>query len=219
MRNKVVAMVLLLIIPLSISAKKVDGFIIAKDGNKIYGQIRLTSVHYPSGAISINNINYTPLYVSVFFQEKGTKRFKEYYPEDIDGYSFFYDDQQIYFFSIGLPFNEWGRTKIKKKFLRLVEAGHLILFDSQTLIRMGYEYSEFTDYYISDNKNNISNLANNPYSNLEEYLVKHIKIEREFLRNQPYKIHIRNIKRIIRSYNNWKKQQINSTVNESKNNF
>lgn len=219
MRNRLFVIVVLLTIPLNIIAKKVDGFIIGKDGNKTYGQIRLTSVHYPSGALSINNINYTPLYVSVFFQAKGTKRFKEYYADDIDGYSFYYDNQEVYFFSVGLPVNEWGRTKIKKQFLRLVEAGHLILFDNQTLIRMGYEYTEFKDYYISDAKNNVSNLANNPYSNLEEFLVKQIKIEREFLRNQPYKINIRNIKRIIRSYNNWIKQKINTTVNESKDNY
>jgi hypothetical protein len=186
-----------------LSAKEVDGYIIAKGGEKIYGSIRLTSVHYPTGAVSINNINYTPLYVSVFFKEKNGKRFKEYFADDIDGFSFYYQDQQIFFFSIGLPVREWNQVKIYKKFLRLVVNGHLILFDSKNLIRFGNNYTEVTDYYISDAQNKIFNLADNDFSNFDDFLIKQLKIDTEFLRNQPYKINAKNIKSIIINYNQW----------------
>jgi hypothetical protein len=184
-------------------AKEVDGYIIAKGGEKVYGSIRLTSVHYPKGAVSINNINYTPLYVSVFFKEKNGKRFKEYFADEIDGFSFYYQDQQIFFFSIGLPVREWNQVKIYKKFLRLVVNGHLILFDSKNLIRFGNNYTEVTDYYISDAQNKIFNLADNDFSNFDDFLIKQLKIDTEFLRNQPYKINAKNIKSIIINYNQW----------------
>jgi hypothetical protein len=170
---------------------------------RVYGSIRLTSVHYPKGAVSINNINYTPLYVSVFFKEKNGKRFKEYFADDIDGFSFYYQDQQIFFFSIGLPVREWNQVKIYKKFLRLVVNGHLILFDSKNLIRFGNNYTEVTDYYISDAQNKIFNLADNDFSNFDDFLIKQLKIDTEFLRNQPYKINAKNIKSIIINYNQW----------------
>ncbi len=199
-------LILVLIGMADLSAKEVDGYIIAKGGEKVYGLIRLTSVHYPSGAVSINNINYTPLYVSVFFKEKNGKRFKEYFADDIDGFSFYYHDQQIFFFSIGFPVREWNQVKIYRKFLRLVVNGYLILFDSKNLVRFGNNYTEVTDYYISDAQNKIFNLADNDFSNFDNFLIKQLKIDAEFLRNQPYKINVRNIKSIIINYNQWVKK-------------
>jgi len=187
----------------SIIAKEVDGYIIKTNGEKVYGFIRLTSVHYPTGAVSINNINYVPLYVSVFFKERDGKRFKEYFANQIDGFSFYYQDQQLFFFSIGMPVREWNQVRMHKKFLRLLINGHLILFDSKSLIRYGNNYTEVTDYYVSDAKNIISNIADNEYAKFEDYLVKHLKIDEEFIRNQHYKVNAKNIKTIILNYNKW----------------
>ena len=194
---------LLILCIINVSAKEVDGYIIVKGGGKIQGSIRLTSVHFPSGAISINNINYVPLYVSVFFKENDSKRYKEYFADEIDGFSFYYQDQQIFFFSIGLPVREWGEIKTYKKFLRLVVNGHFILFDSKSLIKFGNNYSEVTDYYISDAQSKIFNIADNDYLKFEDYLIKQLKIEHEFITNQPYKINAKNIKTIILNYNQW----------------
>lgn len=188
----------------SLFSRELDGYVVLKNGNKIQGTIRVTSVNYPTGAVTINNINYVPLYVSVFFKESGAKRFKEYYADDIDGFSFVYDGQNIYFFSISLPVKEWNQFKYKKKFLRLVVNGPLILFDSKSLVKFGSDYTELTDYFISDNNNNVTNVADNEYATFEDYLTKGLKIEKEFLKNQPYKISARNIRDIIFNYNRWK---------------
>lgn len=189
-------------------ARELDGYIVSKEGAKIAGSIRVTSVNYPTGAVTINNINYVPLYVSVFFKENGTKRFKEYYADDIDGFSFVYDGQEIFFFSIALPIKEWNQYKYKKKFLRLLINGHLILFDSKSLVKFGDNYTEITDYYISDSNNNVSNVADNEYASFEDYLVKGLKIEKEFLQHQQLKIVPTNISSIIYNYNHWFRQRL-----------
>jgi hypothetical protein len=199
---------ILLIAVLNLSAKGVDGYIIAKGGEKIYGSIRVSSVHYPTGAISINNINYTPLYVSVFFKETGKKRFKEYFADEIDGFSFYYQDQQIFFFSIGLPVREWDQVKMHKKFLRLIVNGYFILFDSKSLVRFGDNYTEVTDYYVSDAQNKVFNIADYDFAHFKEFLLKQLKMEPEFIKNQPYKINAKNIKTIIINYNQWVKHVI-----------
>lgn len=189
----------------SLSARELDGFIVFNNGNKIEGKIRVTSVNYPTGAITVNNINYVPLYVSVFFKENGTRRFKEYYANDIDRFGFVYDGQDIYFFSVALPVKEWNQFKYKKKFLRLLVNGQLVLYDNKSLVKFGNDYTEITDYFISDNHNNVTNVADNEYATFEDYLVKGLKIDKEFLKNQPYKINIRNIRDIIYNYNKWKR--------------
>ena len=81
--------------------------------------------------------------------------------------------------------------------------GHLILFDSKSLIKFGNNYSEVTDYYISDAQSKIFNIADNDYLKFEDYLIKQLKIEHEFITNQPYKINAKNIKTIILNYNQW----------------
>ncbi len=205
--TKATSLLLFICIYFQLHSKEADGYIITKGGEKVYGSIRLTSVNYPTGAISINNINFVPLYTSVFFKEKNAKRYKEYFAKEIDCFSFFFQDQQIFFFSIELPVREWNQIKMHKKFLRLVVNGHLILFDSKSLIKFGNNYTEVTDYYISDAQSHIFNIAENNYPKFEDFLSKRLKIEREFIRNQHYKINAKNIKKIIVNYNQWMKRK------------
>ena len=124
----------------------------------------------------------------------------------LTAFSFYYQNQQVFFFSIGLPVKEWNQVKMHKKFLRLVVNGHFILFDSKSLVRFGNNYAEVTDYYISDTKNKIFNIADNDFARFDDFLLKKLKIECEFIQNQPYKIHSRNIKTIIKNYNDWIKR-------------
>jgi hypothetical protein len=202
---RILYFIFLFIFTNSIYARELDGYIIKKNGEKIQGVIQVTSVNYPGGAVAINNINYLPLYISVFFKENGTKQYIEYFADDIDGYSFIYDNQEIFFFSIQLTYHSWNKVKYRKKFLRLLINGELILFDCKSQVLYGKNYNEQIDYYISDRTNQILNVADNKYNTLEEYLIKELKIEKEFLRNQTFKISIQNLKEIIYNYNRWLK--------------
>jgi hypothetical protein len=194
---------LILIISVSVTARELEGYIILKNGNKIYGTIQIPIVKQANGEIIINNINYLPLYISVYFREKGTKKFKEYFADDIDGFSFKYDEQEIFFFSMQLPVQSFGKEKYLKRFLRLLVNGTLILFDAKTQILYGNNYSEETDYYISDRNNRILKVSDNNYDSFEEYLIKELKIEKEFIHNQSCKINVSNLKEIIFNYNSW----------------
>lgn len=184
-------------------AKELDGYIITKNGDKKYGQIQVTSVNFPNGGISINNINYLPFYVSVFFKENSSKHFTEYFADDIDGFSFIYDSQEIYFFSIQLTHQSWGKPKYRRRFLRLVLNGTLILFDYKSQVLYGNNYNETTEYYISDRTNRILKVTDNDYATFEEYLMKELKIDQEFIHNQQCKINMSNLKEIIYNYNRW----------------
>jgi len=200
---KVIYIIALIILYGSVNAKELDGYIITKNGDKKHGFIQVSSVNYPNGDVIVNNINYLPFYVSVLFKESGTKTFIEYFAQDIEGFSFIYGGQEIFFFSIQLPYQSWGKPKYRKKFLRLIVNGTLILFDHKRQVYYGYNYTESTEYFISDQLNRIIDVSDNDYPTLEEFLLKECKMDQEFIRNQPYKINVRNLKEIIYNYNRW----------------
>jgi len=187
----------------SITAKEIDGYIITKNGSKLQGEIQVSYFNY-NGSLTIDNINYLRMYTSIYFKESGAKRFTEYFADDIDGFSFVHKEGEIFFFSIELTYKSWGKPKYRKKFLRLLINGQLILYDFKSLILFGNNYSEHTNYYISDRSDRILNVSDNNYQSFEEYLFRELKIEKEFLRNQTCKINIKNLREIIYNYNQWK---------------
>jgi len=185
-----------------VHGKTVSGFIIDADGVRIEGDLKITAFCGP-GVFRLNSFEQVSLHASIKFRAEGKRRFKEYYPESINGYAFLFKGQWVVYTSTLAPYHYFSKIKSHPAFLRVIETGTIKLFDRRRGYKLRAEEVVVADYYVADERDNLFRLSGKDVKNLQVFLQEKINMDVAFFEELSYKVEIRNLKWLIMDYNDW----------------
>ena len=185
-----------------VHGKTVPGFVIDVEGNRIEGDLKITAF-CGSDAFRFNSFEQVSLHAAIKFRAKGKRRFKEYFPESINGYAFMFKRQWVVYTSTLAPYHYFGKIKSQPAFLRVIETGHIKLFDRRRSYKLGSEEIVVADYYVADEVDNLYRLSGKDVKNLQAFLQDYLNMSDEFFEDINYSIEVRNLKWIVMDYNDW----------------
>lgn len=185
-----------------VHGKTVPGFVIDVDGNRIEGEMKITAF-CGSDAFRFNSFEQVSLHAAIKFRAQGKRRFKEYFPETINGFAFMFKQQWVVYTSTLAPYHYFGKIKSQPVFLRVIEIGQIKLFDRRRSYKLGSEEIVVADYYVADEADNLYRISGNDVKNLHAFLIAKLQMRDAFFDDIDYKVEIRNLKWIVMDYNDW----------------
>lgn len=196
-------------------SKEAPGYILTKDADTIFGDIKIYSYNANTNSFSLNGINLESFYSIVFFKESETKRFKKYEPEDIYGFGFFYQSSEYIFHKFQLEFNSLFKSdEYRFRFLNLIYKGEVSLYrnmvrypnpDKYKNIYKSNAFSEnaYYDYYLSSRSSELIKAEFTPDIKTMHQLLSALKIKEEFIKQVNPKAELKDLLEIIEEYDDW----------------
>ena len=205
-RGILIALLLSAFFVSSCSAKKVLGYIITKDLELIYGEVKINVYNPYIGGYTFNGINLDILHSNVSFKSEKEKHFKNYEPKDIYGFGFAFKSLEYNFRSFDIePKSIFKKGRSKNRFLLLVYKGEVYLYrDIEKVITPdNYSWDNAGAYYLYNNTVGINKVV----------LIKEVKsitdlltlysVDKEFLNDIHPKLNLKGIKDILVKYDSW----------------
>lgn len=190
-------------------SKDVAGFIVTNENDTIFGTVQVSKFDQLNGALMLFGYESNSFYSSVVFKSKDQKRFKNYFPENISGFSYSDKDGNFFFKSFKIKHNSiFENEKERYQFLCLVYKGSYELykdlyFVENTYVNKRYEkYQTFTDYYLYSPDKGLFKVDNYHYKNIID-LLKAVQVDKRFIELVPENICFENIKSLLKIYDSW----------------
>ena len=190
----------------SCSAKKVLGYIITKDLELLYGEVKINVYNPYLGGYTFNGINLDTFHSNVSFKSENEKHFRNYEPEDINGFGFTFKSVKYNFRSFDTePKSIFKKGRTKDRFLLLVYKGEVYLYrDIEKIITPdNYSWDNAGVYYLYNNAFGINKVVLTKEVKSITDLLTLYSVEKDFLNDIPPKLNLNGIKYILVKYDSW----------------
>lgn len=193
------------------NAKTIPGFIITESSDTITGEIKLSLFNPNTGGYIVHGIDLESFSSLVRFKASSDKRFRNYEPEDIKGFCFYYKSNVYTFRKLKLEFSSIIKAdRIRYRFLNLIYKGELSLY--RDIVRKPgmkdpYDLTNqeeiHYDYYLFNELNGLNKVELTKELKTIKDLLSLYNLDEDFLNQIPEKSKFKEIEAILKKYDDW----------------
>lgn len=188
------------------SAKKTLGYIITKDLEIIYGEIKIYIYNPYSGGYTINGIQLDTYHSNVVFKSEKEKHFKNYEPKDIHGFGFTFKTVGYSFRSFDIASKSiFKKGRSQHRFLLLIYEGELYLYRDIEKVITSDNYSCYNTsvYYLYNNAVGINKVVLTKEIRTINDLLTLYSVDTDFLNDILPKSKLKGIQNVLAKYDSW----------------